>query len=349
MTTIPIILIVDDNHQNLQLAAHILKQKGYRISLALNWKEAENLMNIDKPDLILLDVMMPEIDGFTACKEIKKNSIFEDIPIIFLTAKSDADSITEGFRSGGADYINKPFMEEELIARVANQLNLKLAKEELYIKNIELEKSLLETDQLLNNVLPLEIVKELKQTGKSNPKLYKNVTLMATDFVNFTEISTRISPFELIQSLNSIYSEFDNIINSNNCIRIKTVGDAYLAISGLPDDTVNHPDNMFNAARDILKFIKNKPEEYGIKWKIRIALHSGEIIGGIVGTEKYIYDIFGDSVNTVFRLQAEALENSIIISEICYNSLSCQNIGFDKKQYNLKGKGIVTGITITSH
>jgi DNA-binding response OmpR family regulator len=121
------ILVIDDNQENLKVVSGFLKEKGYKIALALDGNNALKVLEENKIDLILLDIMMPVMDGFEVCQKIKENEELKDIPIIFLTAKADTDDILTGFQMGGVDYITKPFRKEELYARVNNHIQLKQA------------------------------------------------------------------------------------------------------------------------------------------------------------------------------------------------------------------------------
>ena len=123
------ILAVDDNPENLKVIGGLLKEKGYRIALALDGKSALKVIKENKIDLILLDVMMPGMDGYEVCQKIKAQEEFKDIPIIFLTAKSEPDDVVKGFQLGGVDYITKPFITEELYARVNSHVQLKIARD----------------------------------------------------------------------------------------------------------------------------------------------------------------------------------------------------------------------------
>ena len=123
------ILVVDDNLENLKVVCSLLKEKKYQIALAENGERALKILEEIKIDLILLDIMMPEMDGFEVCRLIKKNPETENIPIIFLTAKSETGEIVKGFQAGGVDYITKPFVKEELFARVNNHIQLKQVRD----------------------------------------------------------------------------------------------------------------------------------------------------------------------------------------------------------------------------
>jgi two-component system, sensor histidine kinase and response regulator len=135
------VLVVDDNQENLKVVSNLLKEKKYKIALAEDGLNALKILNSNKIDLILLDIMMPDMDGFEVCKRIKEQDETRDIPIIFLTARTDTDDIVKGFRMGGVDYITKPFKKEELHARVNSQIQLKLAKDHLIRCEMDTRKS----------------------------------------------------------------------------------------------------------------------------------------------------------------------------------------------------------------
>jgi len=145
------ILIIDDNPKNVQLLANILHARGFEIEVGLSGDEALNWMQDETFDLLLLDVMMPKINGYHVCKEIRKNKIHDDMPIIFISAKTDKNSIVKGFEAGGQDYVTKPFNEEELLARVSTQIGLKTSKEELTKMNLVLEEKVKERTQELSD------------------------------------------------------------------------------------------------------------------------------------------------------------------------------------------------------
>jgi len=152
------ILIVDDVADNIQVAMNILQEENYDFSFAISGEDAYELLQHNKFDLVLLDIMMPGMDGFTLCELMKQNEKLKDIPVIFLTAKADIDSIARGFRVGGVDYIVKPFQAEELIVRVRNQLELYTAKEILKHNNLSLQKKMIHSEQRL--------LSELEETQK---------------------------------------------------------------------------------------------------------------------------------------------------------------------------------------
>jgi DNA-binding response OmpR family regulator len=131
------ILVVDDNHENLKVVGNFLKEKDYKIAMATDGKSALKILETTSIDLILLDIMMPEMDGFEVCRKLKENPSTKEIPVIFLTARTETEDIVRGFKMGGVDYITKPFNKEELFARVHNHIQLKLAKDYLVQREMD--------------------------------------------------------------------------------------------------------------------------------------------------------------------------------------------------------------------
>jgi len=195
------------------------------------------------------------------------------------------------------------------------------------------------TEDLLLNILPLKVVNDLKKNGKSNPESFENVTVYFSDIVGFTNLSTTLEPSVLINELNDMFTAFDDIMTSHNCERIKTIGDAYMAVCGLPRPDDQHAGNIINAAMDIREYLEKRNEKASIKWKIRIGIHSGKVVGGVVGVRKYIYDVFGDTINTTSRMESNSEPMQINVSETTYNLVRDQFDFSPRKITEIKGKG----------
>jgi len=195
------------------------------------------------------------------------------------------------------------------------------------------------TEELLLNTLPLKVVNELKENGISEPESFENVTVYFSDIVGFTNISSTLDPKTLIRELNEIFTAFDDIMVKNNCERIKTIGDAYLAVSGMPRKNKDHAENMVNAAIEIKHYLENRNNSSETKWQARIGIHTGKVVGGIVGVRKYIYDVFGDTINTASRMESNSEPMRINVSETTYNILKEKYNFIERETINVKGKG----------
>lgn len=203
--------------------------------------------------------------------------------------------------------------------------------------SVEMEKS----DKLLLNILPVRIANDLKEKGKTNPESFENVTVFFSDIVGFTKISSDLKPRVLIDELNIIFTAFDNIIEMNNCERIKTIGDAYMAVSGMPNPNEKHAVNMVRSAIQIIKYLRERNKTSELKWRVRIGMHTGTIVGGIVGVKKYIYDVFGDTVNAASRMESNSEEMKINISETTYELVKNNFTFIERPPLDIKGKGLM--------
>ena len=173
-------------------------------------------------------------------------------------------------------------------------------------------------EDLLHNMLPDEIYRELLKNGKVAPQSYSNVTVMFTDFMDFTSMCEHIELKELIQELDMHFSRFDEICEKHYLEKIKTIGDAYMCVGGMPMRNRSHPFDAILAAMDILQYIKDvnevKKRSGECLWNLRIGIHTGPVIAGVVGKNKFLYDIWGDTVNVANRLEESGDAGKINIS-----------------------------------
>ncbi len=190
------------------------------------------------------------------------------------------------------------------------KLELKVQKR---TQQLQIEKK--KSDDLLLNILPSEVAEELKEKGTTEAKQFDHVTVLFTDFINFTGISQQMTPKELVKEIHQNFTSFDYIIEKYGLEKIKTIGDAYLAVCGLPAEVADHAQRVVEAALSI----QSNMSTQGGKFQIRIGVHSGPVVAGIVGIKKYAYDIWGDTVNTAARMEQNSEAGKINISESTYN------------------------------
>lgn len=209
-----------------------------------------------------------------------------------------------------------------------------------YRTNTNLAKEKHKSESLLLNILPTEVADELKEKGKADAKQFDNVSVLLTDFVNFTETSQHLSPKTVVKELNECFTAFDNIIVRNGLEKIKTIGDAYLAVCGLPTTDPDHAQKTVRAALEIIAFIEARKQQEQT-FDIRVGIHSGSVIAGIVGVKKFAFDIWGETVNNTQRMEQSSDPGKINISEATYllvhSAFHCTYRG----KIEAKGKGMV--------
>ncbi|MGE0085692.1 MAG: adenylate/guanylate cyclase domain-containing protein [Desulfococcaceae bacterium] len=195
------------------------------------------------------------------------------------------------------------------------------------------------SDKLLLNILPVRVANDLKEKGKTEPESFENVTVYFSDVVGFTNLSSHLDPKVLIGELNDIFTAFDNIIEKHECERVKTIGDAYLCVCGMPEENPNHAENMMRAAIEIIRYLRQRNTGSEIQWRIRIGIHTGRVVGGVVGIKKYIYDVFGDTINTASRMESNSEPMKINVSEATYLILKDRFPFVERATVSVKGKG----------
>jgi class 3 adenylate cyclase len=321
----PLLLIIDDSAENLQVLNALLKD-DYRLKLAKSGaKGIEIAQQHPQPDLILLDVIMPEMDGFQVCENLKADPQTSPIPVIFLTALNEVADETNGFRKGGSDFITKPFNPDIVKARIST--------------HIELQRERKKSNELLRVLLPDAVVNDLIQHGAHKPQIKENVSILFCDFVGFTSISAQLTPEELIRELSEIFSAFDSICEENKTTRIKTIGDAYMAVSGIHAPADEHAEQLVNTALSFIEFLENRNRESTQHWRCRIGVHSGKVIAGIIGKTRFIYDVVGDDVNIAARVESAGTPMAVTISPATLSMIGNRFHTISAGIANLKGKG----------
>ncbi|AFZ17045.1 adenylate/guanylate cyclase domain-containing protein [Allocoleopsis franciscana] len=476
-----VILIVDDNPDTLDLLFFFLSDSDFTVLVAQNGKIALQIVEESHPDLILLDVMMPGIDGFEICRRLKANEASQDIPVIFMTALSDTEDKVKGFNVGAVDYITKPIQEEVLKARITTHLTIRnlncslveqnkrlqaeirerqQKEEELRLSNQaiaassdgiviadarkpdmpityvnpaferltgyqaeevvgrncrflqgkdtdqpalnELREAIREgkgckvilsnyrkngtlfwnelsvspiydaegnlthfvgiqsditerkvaqealhyqqeqTENLLLNILPKPIAERLKLEPSTIADSFEEVSVLFADLVGFTEFSNRRSAKELVEVLNVIFSGFDKLAEKHDLEKIKTIGDAYMVVAGLPMPRPDHTSAIAQMALDMQQSLTQVNAETGESFKMRIGINSGSVVAGVIGLKKFSYDLWGDTVNTASRMESLGIPGTIQVTAQTYERLRDQFIFEERGIIPVKGKGEMT-------
>lgn len=548
ISSIPDILVVDDRPDNIRLLSSMLTDQGYKVRKAVNGMMALTAVQTSIPDLILLDITMPQMDGYEVCQRLKLNESTKNIPVIFISALDEVLDKVRAFNLGGVDYITKPFQVEEVIARVDNQLticqlkkqlqnqnqllrqeienrievdqviqeqnillqkevqnrlktenllkeqnllleaeiqtrqsaernlqekNIVLKKEvsdrlnlsdylkrkdhqltalidnipgvvyqaisyqgtgvamryisprieeilgisikefmatfewifdvvhpedrmELYRvleeskrhltpldhqyrlvdeiskakwarilaqphqlknndiiwdgviidisqqKNMEIAYELLlesmeidykQSEELLQSLFPHEISQQLKQTHKPIASGYDSVSVLFADIVGFTQICSEFSPAQTVELLNNIFSKFDYLTTEYGLEKIKTIGDEYMVVGGIPNQNPDHAEAIADLALSMQTEIAKFKNHLHQPMSLRIGINSGAVIAGVIGSNKFVYDIWGDTVNIASRMESQGEPRKIQVSESTYLKL--------KDRYTLEKRGEV--------
>ncbi len=314
------ILVVDDNETNRDVLSRRLEREGYLVSSAENGRRALEMVRAANYDLVLLDIMMPEIDGYQVLSQMKADPALSDIPVIMISALDQIESVVRCIETGAEDYLNKPFDPVLLRARIGASLEKKRLRDEQKRKTHELEIAIeaaetqrRESESLLRNILPAQIADELRLRGQVEPRYFEDVTILFSDFVAFTHATENLAAEDLVNVLHTYFTAFDKIVGRYGLEKLKTIGDSYMLVGGLPERNPSHPVDAVMAAFEMLKAVEDLSSEEA-PWRVRIGIHTGPVIAGVVGIKKFAFDIWGETVNFSSRMESSSVPNRINMS-----------------------------------
>ena len=292
------VLVVDDTERNLQVVGTALSSAGYEVVLANSAEQSDRRIAAQLPDLILLDVMMPGTDGLTYCAKLKSQVSTADIPVIFLSAADEERTIVRAIEAGGVDYVTKPFNKAELLARTATHLQLRDAQQR--------------ADALLLNILPQSIAARLKAGEHNIVDRVPSATVVFVDVVRFSGIAASMKAVDVVAWLESGFLEMDELAARHGLLKIKTIGDAYMAAAGLVEPVDDHAARVLRFACDTIATVHGRTiYENGPPFSLRIGVHSGEVVAGVIGQQTIAYDVWGETVNLAYRMEAYGEEGRI--------------------------------------
>jgi class 3 adenylate cyclase len=329
------LLIVDDNELNRDMLTRRLQRLGYKVSCADNGREALKKMRSQSFDLLLLDIMMPGMDGFEVLEELKADPSLREIPVIVLSASDQLNHVVKCIQMGAKDYLSKPFNPVLLQARIGSCLERKRLrdKETSYLRQIEQQKQ--RSDELLHVILPHDIAAELKATHVVQPRRFEKVGILFCDVVGFTTYSDRHPPEEILSHLQTLVEAFEQLCLEYNLEKIKTIGDAFMATAGLLTPLENPALHCVRCGLKMVALAQTLPA----RWQVRVGVHVGPVVAGVVGRRKYQYDIWGDAVNTAARMQGAASPGSLCVNKETWNLVAERCSGRSLGHINVKGKG----------
>ena len=335
------ILIIDDDKSNLELLDKIISKSMHKTHCAESANDALDILQNPKIniDIILLDLIMPEMNGLELLQIIKADHALHHIPVIMLSGMDELKSTAECISNGADDFLFKPINKVLLNARIKNALDKKFFhdKEIKYQEQIKIEQE--KSDKLLLNILPKSIAERLKNGESLIADDFEDSTVLFADLAGFTKLSSTISATDVVMQLNSIFSLFDGLIVKYSLEKIKTIGDCYMLAGGVPKPLSSHADSVVKMALDMLDTIEQINTKTNQSLKIRIGINSGPVSAGVIGKEKFIYDLWGDTVNVASRMESFGSNDKIHISKSTYSQLK-DNYSFTKRDLiEIPGKG----------
>ena len=330
------ILVVDDTPHNVMLLEDLLTAKGYAVETAADGAEALERMTAAPPDLVLLDIMMPRLNGYQVLERMKADATLRLVPVVVISAVDELESVVRCLELGAEDYLPKPFNAVLLRARIGACLDKKKLRdhEACYLERLEAERR--RADDLLHAIFPPGAVQELKASSTVRPRRYEGVAVLFCDVADFTAYCERNPPEQVVAELQALVERFEEISDRHGMEKMKTVGDAFLATAGL---LRRAEDPVLAAVRCGLEMVEAARSQS--PFAVRVGIHHGPVVAGIIGRRQYQFDLWGDTINTAARIVTWAPVDAVVMSASTWIAVRNRCRGRSRGSVEFKGKGTV--------
>ena len=335
------ILVIDDTASSREVLAKRLRRQRHEVVTADSAKAALALLEDGRFDLVLADILMPDMNGIDLLARLKADGRWRDIPVIMVSGLKDEDAVVRCIEAGAEDYLTKPVDPVLLRARVEASLERGRwrEREKRYLAEIEMERD--RADRLLHAILPAQVVRRLAGGETVIADHVERATILFADIVNFTELASRTPPAELVRWLGALFARFDSLADEHRVEKIKTIGDAYMAACGLLEPRDDHARAVLGFGRAMLcEMAEASSLEPALD--LRIGIHSGPVVAGVLGRKRFIYDIWGHTVNLASRLESHGIPGRIQISGSTLAALGDPPVAVCERELEIRGVGRAT-------
>ncbi|WP_412756651.1 adenylate/guanylate cyclase domain-containing protein [Legionella bozemanae] len=332
------ILVVEDNEMARDLLIRRLKHYGFNATPCGNASKVLDELSTGNFDLILLSIITSGISGFEVLKRIMGDSRYYYLPVIVISPLKEIDAVVRCLEMGADDYLLKPFNPVIFKARIEASIEKKILrdKEKLYL--IQIQEAKKRSDELLLSIVPSSIAERLKLGEQTIVERFPSVTAVFIDIVNFSNLADILTPGKLIRMLNTIFSTMDELTDRFGLEKIKTIGDCYMAVAGAPINNQFHAEVVAKFACSVLEKINRMNEKLHYPIQVRIGIHTGAVVGGIIGKKKFSYDLWGKTINLASRMESHGEPGRIHVSEATYQILK------DRFEFEKRGTILVKGV-----
>ncbi len=314
------VLVIDDMEVNRELLRRNLQSRGHLVSTVASASEALALLETTRFELALVDILMPDMNGIELLARLKSDPRWSEMAVVMVSGLKDVQAVVKCIKAGAADYLQKPLDPVLLHARVETCLeNVRWReRERQFLEKIEFEKS--RADGLLLSMLPETIIRRLGEGETLIADRFEAATIVFADIVDFTPLVARTDPSSLVGHLHDLFCKFDDLADRHGVEKIKTIGDAYMAVAGVPEPRSDHAVCALAFARALLG-VEAKTLDSAESLKIRIGVSSGPVIAGLIGRKRFVYDVWGETVNLASRLESSGEAGRIHLSEATMGAL----------------------------
>lgn len=334
------ILVVDDEIPYLEMTELLLRSMKFKnVFKASSGEGALEVLAGEAIDMVLSDVNMVGMDGVGLLRAMKERADMENIPVIMISGNEGMQTVVESIEYGAEDYLHKPIKEELLWARVVATLERKYLRdqERRLFAQVELEKS--KSEAILYSMIPEPIVARLKRGERNIAEVFPDCTVLFADIVGFTQLSSQLEPSELVEMVDAIFHAFDGILEVHRLEKIKTNGDSYILVGGLPPLTGGHAERCVQFAKQAIFEIEHYNKMHGMNLELRVGLNTGPVVAGVVGKSRFSFDMWGDTVNLASRMENLCPPNHIHLTNSTRLALDDNHLFESRGKLDIKGKG----------
>ena len=316
------VLVVDDSKMMRMGIIRSLKQLGFQnITEAADGRAAIERIKAEAFDLMLLDVEMPEMTGMEVLAAMRADAAINWLPVIVISGGEDIANAVKCIELGAEDYLPKPFSPVLLRARATTSIEKKKLRDldKLRMQQLRSQHELVlaeqeKTERLLANILPKFISDRLKLGEELIADSHDGVSVLFADLVAFTKLSRTTSAPDLVSFLNEMMSAFDLITERSGLEKIKTIGDNFMLVGGVPQARADHAQAVADVGLEMLESVQALNRAQGTNFEIRVGINSGPIVAGVIGIRKFTYDVWGDTVNIASRMESSGVGGRVRIS-----------------------------------
>lgn len=335
-----LILVVDDKPENRELLGRRLKQLGHRVEFAEDGAQALSRIQASRYDLVLLDIMMPQVDGYQVLERLKSDGRLAEMPVIVVSAVTETESVVRCIELGAEDYLVKPFNPVLLRARVGASLERKRLRDRDRELLAQLRTEKERSERLLLSIFPKAVADRLRAGEEAEiAENFPEASVLFADLNDFSRVSAIRPAHEVVKLLNTFFSAFDALAERHGVEKIKTIADAYLAVAGLPTPRPDHAEAVAELALSMQSAVARIDAGPLGPFSLRVGIHSGPVVAGVIGTTKFAYDLWGETVNLAAEMESYGLPGSIQVTAATYQRLRDKYLFEERGAFYVKNRG----------
>ena len=333
------VLVIDDNPSSLDLLTHRLEREGHVVCSCSDGESALRATSDVDFDLVLVDLLMPGLNGIDVLKRLRDDPRTAPIPVVMMSGVNATDSIVRSIEAGADDFLVKPLDPLLLRVRLSALLERKFLRDREAARTEQLRMEREKSERLLRAMLPRAIVERLRRGETVIADHHASATVMFCDLVNFTALAGRLPAGRIVALLNSVFSKLDELTAANDLEKIKTIGDAYMVVGGLTRAREDHVAAVIAMARGVPAAVHQAGANHGELLAVRIGVHTGPVIAGVISTDKMAYDVWGDTVNVASRMERTGMPGRVHITAEVRAALNGDQGCEALPPIDIKGKG----------